>query len=62
MNVIWHDIGEPNYNTPVIVIDKTDKITYFGYYGPRQIEPGERWSYMIDLINNTIKKVLCQYK
>jgi len=56
MAELWHTTGEPNYSTPVIVIDKTDKITYFGYYGPRQIEPGERWSYMIDLINNTIKK------
>lgn len=56
MNEIWHDIGEPNYNTPVVVIDRNGRIVYFGYYGPRLIENDERWAYMTHLVNNTIKK------
>lgn len=53
---IWHNTGEPNYNTPVVVINSEGKIIYFGYYGPRGIESGERWAYMTDLVNNTTKK------
>lgn len=56
MNEIWHDIGEPNYNTPVVVIDRNGRIVYFGYYGPRLIENDERWAYMIELVNNTCGK------
>lgn len=56
MNEFWHVIGEPNYNTPVVVINSEDKITYFGYYGPRGIELGERWVYMTDLVNNNLKR------
>ena len=54
-NEIWHNAGEPNYNTPVVVINSEGKIIYFGYYGPRGIKSGERWAYMIDLVNNTTK-------
>lgn len=57
MNEIWHTTGEPNYNTLVIVIDKDDKIFDFGFYNSEIIKPGDRWAYMIDLVNNTIKKI-----
>lgn len=56
MNEIWHNTREPNYNTLVVIINGEGRIVYFGYYGPRSIEVGERWVYMTDLVNNTTKK------
>lgn len=46
----------PNHATLVIVIDKDDKIVDFGFYDSEIIKTGDRWAYMIDLVNNTIKK------
>ena len=37
-------------------IDKDDKIVDFGFYDSEIIKTGDRWAYMIDLVNNTIKK------
>lgn len=54
---IWHNTGEPNYSTPVVIINGEGRIVYFGYYGPRVIENDERWAYMTDLVNNTTKKI-----
>lgn len=55
MKEIWHSKGKPNFGTLVVIINSEHKITFFGYYSFRSIESGEKWAYMIDLVNNTIE-------
>lgn len=57
MNEIWHTTGEPGYSTRVIVINYKNEIVDFGFYrsGVIDINPGDKWAYMTDLVKGTIK-------
>lgn len=55
MKEIWHTTDKPNNGTLVIVIDEDNDIVDFGFYNSEIITPGDRWAYMNDLVNNTIK-------
>jgi hypothetical protein len=56
MKEIWHTTDKPNNGTLVIVIDEDNDIVDFGFYNSEIITPGDRWAYVSDLVNNTIKK------
>lgn len=58
MNEIWHTTGEPGYSTPIIVINPQNEIIDFGFYrsGVIDINPGDKWAYMTDLVEETINK------
>lgn len=55
MNEIWHTEREPNYATLVVVVDKENKIIDFGFFNSEMMKQGDRWAYMSDLVNYTIK-------